>query len=77
MQSYLNMPVSEGLAFFAEYPFVADKLRSLEQLGFGNIVLEEPGLILSLKGIINIQALRDYIGHDLYVFNAPRGNVLS
>ena len=73
----LNMTLSEGLVIFADYPTVADKLHSLQQLGFGDVVLREPGLILSTKGIINIQELREYIGHNLYVFNAPLGAMSS
>jgi len=71
----LTMTISEGVDFFVNYPTVADKLQRLQQLGFGNLRLSEPGIVLSTKGILNIKEIIRHIDHNLYLFNAPLGKM--
>ena len=71
----LAMTVNEAAAFFIDYPTVADKLQSLQQLGFGELIVGEPGVVLSAKGILNIHEVRQNIDHHLYIFNTPLGRM--
>jgi len=73
----LSMTVSEAAEFFSDYPNVTDKLQSLQQFGFGDLIIGEPGMVLSAKGILNIQEIRRHIDHHLYIFNTPLGKMSS
>jgi excinuclease ABC subunit A len=72
----LDMPIEEGVAFFADQPSIARKIKVLDDLGLGYLKLGHPSTILS-GGEAQRVMLAGELGklkrgkHNLYILDQP------
>jgi excinuclease ABC subunit A len=72
----LDMPIEEGVAFFADQPSIARKIKVLDDLGLGYLKLGHPSTILS-GGEAQRVKLAGELGklkrgkHNLYILDEP------
>ncbi|MFQ3565864.1 MAG: excinuclease ABC subunit UvrA [Aggregatilineales bacterium] len=71
----LNMTVSEGLEFFANIPAIANKLKTLDEVGLGYIKIGQPATTLSGGEAQRIKLSRELsrraTGQTLYILDEP------
>ena len=71
----LDMTVEEGLSWFANIPAIANKLKTLEEVGLGYIRIGQPGTTLSggeaQRVKLSKELSRRATGRTLYVLDEP------
>ncbi len=71
----LNMPISEGLEFFANQPAIARHLQTLVDVGLGYVRLGQPATTLSggeaQRVKLSAELAKRSTGHTMYVLDEP------